>query len=87
VGYFLWREAKNNRGTVTAAESEPALEAAHRLNAHTVIEAAFSTASRKDLEYLHAMAQDEGPSTVGIIGDERANYSSRSMTASALGPR
>lgn len=29
VGYVLWREAENNNGTVTAAEADRAVQAAH----------------------------------------------------------
>jgi hypothetical protein len=93
VGYFLWREAENNTGTVTATESERAITAAHRRNARTVIEAALSTASPKDLEFLRAMAQDDGPSVAGDIGERLqaktnlvANYRSRLLAAGLIEP-
>jgi hypothetical protein len=93
VGYFLWREAENNNGTVTAAEAERAIDAAHRRNARTVIEAALSTASAKDLEFLHAMAQDDGPSIAGDLGERLnartnlvANYRSRLLAAGLVEP-
>lgn len=88
VGYFLWREAENNNGSVTAAEADRAIQAAHRRNARTVIEAALSTASGKDLDFLRAMAQDDGPSIAGDIGQRLqaktnlvANYRSRLLAA------
>lgn len=93
VGYFLWREAENNNGKVAASESHRAIDAAHRRNARTVIEAALSTASPKDLEFLHAMAQDDGPSVAGSIGQRLnaktnlvANYRSRLLAAGLIEP-
>lgn len=93
VGYFLWREAENNNGAVTAAEADRAVQAAHRRNARTVIEAALSTASGKDLDFLRAMAQDDGPSIAGDIGQRIkaktnlvANYRSRLLAAGLVEP-
>lgn len=93
VGYFLWREAENNNGAVTAAEADRAVQAAHRRNARTVIEAALSTASGKDLDFLRAMAQDDGPSIAGDIGQRLkaktnliANYRSRLLAAGLVEP-
>jgi hypothetical protein len=93
VGYFLWREAENNNGAVTAAEADRAVQAAHRRNARTVIEAALSSASGKDLDFLRAMAQDDGPSIAGDIGQRLkaktnliANYRSRLLAAGLVEP-
>lgn len=93
VGYFLWREAENNNGAVTAAEADRAVQAAHRRNARTVIEAALSTASGKDLDFLRAMAEDDGPSIAGDIGQRLkaktnliANYRSRLLAAGLVEP-
>lgn len=93
VGYFLWREAENNNGAVTAAEADRAVQAAHRRNARTVIEAALSTASGKDLDFLRAMAQDDGPSIAGDIGQRLkaktnliANYRARLLAAGLVEP-
>ncbi|MEV7135501.1 hypothetical protein AB0N24_21750 [Arthrobacter sp. NPDC093128] len=44
-----------------------AAAAAIRRNERVVIEAALATASKKDLEFLHAMAVDEGTSTAADI--------------------
>jgi hypothetical protein len=93
VGYYLWREAENNGGSVTAEALDRAVAAAHRRNARTVIEAALSTASQKDLDFLRAMAEDEGPSTAGDIGQRLAartnvvaNYRARLMAAGLIEP-
>ncbi|MFP5017748.1 ATP-binding protein [Paenarthrobacter ureafaciens] len=93
VGYFLWREAENNNGTVTDAEADRAVQAAHRRNARTVIEAALSTVSAKDLQFLRAMAQDDGPSIAGDLGKRLkaktnlvANYRSRLLAAGLVEP-
>jgi hypothetical protein len=67
VGYFLWREAENHDGALSPAAVDRALAAAIRRNERVVIEAALAAASRKDLEFLHAMAVDEGTSTAADI--------------------
>ncbi|MFJ5695125.1 ATP-binding protein [Arthrobacter sp. NPDC093125] len=67
VGYFLWREAENHDGTLSPAAVDRAIAAAVRRNERVVIEAALATASAKDLEFLHAMSVDEGPSTAADI--------------------
>ncbi|MDN4643908.1 ATP-binding protein [Arthrobacter sp. PsM3] len=67
VGYFLWREAENHDGSLSSGTVDRAIAAAIRRNERVVIEAALATASGKDLEFLHAMAVDEGPSTIGDI--------------------
>ncbi len=92
VGYFLWREAENNEGTLEAAQVGRAIEAANRRNARTVIEAALSTASPKDMEFLRAMAEDDGPSAAGDIGQRLggaktnlvANYRTRLLAAGLI---
>lgn len=91
VGYFLWKEAENNQGNLTPETVERAIEAASRRNARTVIEAALATTSPKDLDFLHAMAQDGGPSIAGDIGRRIgartnlvANYRSRLLAAGLI---
>lgn len=91
VGYFLWREAEINQGTLTEAEVELAIYAAHRRNARTVIEAALAAASPKDLDFLHAMAEDDGSSTAADIGrrigsrtNVVANYRARLLAAGLI---
>lgn len=89
VGYFPWREAELNHGVLTEAAVNRAIDAAHRRNARTVIEAALAAASPKDLDFLHAMAEDDGPSTAADIGrriasrtNVVANYRARSRILS-----
>jgi hypothetical protein len=93
VGYFLWKEAEINQGILTAATVERAIGAAHRRNARTVIEAALATVSPKDLDFLHAMAEDDGPAVAGDIGRRIgaranlvANYRSRLLAAGLIEP-
>jgi hypothetical protein len=68
VGYFLWREAEVSGGALDDAAVDRAIDAGRRRHARTVIEAALSTVSEKDLEFLRAMAVDDGPSVLGDIG-------------------
>jgi hypothetical protein len=91
VGYFLWREAENNDGALTADEVNLAIRAAHRRHARTVIEAALSAASARDMDFLRAMADDDGPSTAADIGRRIkaktnlvANYRSRLLAAGLI---
>lgn len=68
VGYFLWREAENHNHSLTAPAVDRAITAAVRRNERVVIEAALATASAKDLEFLHAVAIDDGTTTTaGLI--------------------
>jgi len=91
VGYFLWREAETQAGALGTEAVQRAIEAAHRRNARTVIEAALATASAKDREFLAAMAVDDGPSLAGDIGRRLgaktnlvANYRSRLLAAGLI---
>lgn len=91
VGYFLWKEAENAKGKVDDTAVALAIDAANRRHSRTVIEAALSTASQKDLEFLHAMAEDDGPSVAGDIGRRIgaktnlvANYRSRLLAAGLI---
>jgi hypothetical protein len=68
VGYFLWQEAEKISPVLTEGMVDEAVAAARRRNGRVVIEAALSTASRRDLDFLEAMAEDDGPSTTGDIG-------------------
>ncbi|WP_262106410.1 ATP-binding protein [Arthrobacter sp. Marseille-P9274] len=93
VGYFLWREAEAGNGTVTPEAAGRAIEAADRRNARMVIEAARSALSPKDLEFLDAMAQDDGPSIMGDIARRldakpplASNYRTRLVAAGLIEP-
>lgn len=91
VGYFLWREAEGNQGSLTSETVDRAIAAANRRNVRTVIEAALAAASPKDLDFLAAMAEDDGPSLAGDIGRRIgaktnlvANYRSRLLAAGLI---
>ncbi|MEA5455921.1 ATP-binding protein [Sinomonas sp. JGH33] len=70
VGYSLWQEAE--AGPLTADAVGRAIAAARRRNERTVIEAALSTASARDMDFLAAMADDDGTSEAGEIGRRMA---------------
>ncbi|WP_240629821.1 AAA family ATPase [Specibacter cremeus] len=69
VGYFLWREAEKSSGVVDQAATTNAITAALRRNERVVLEAALSTASGRDVDFLCAMAQDEGSSIIGDVAE------------------
>ncbi|KHL01423.1 ATP-binding protein [Sinomonas humi] len=68
VGYSLWQEAEAGNGDLDDAAVARAIAAARRRNERTVIEAALSTATARDMDFLIAMAQDDAASEVGDIG-------------------
>lgn len=93
VGYFLWKESEQATAELDADAVQRAIDAAHRRNARTVIEAALSTASRKDLDFLRAMSIDDGPTAAGDIGHRLgakpntvANYRGRLIAAGLIEP-
>lgn len=68
-----------------------AIDAAIRRHEATVIEAALSTASDKDKDFLRAMAVDDGPVAAGDIGKRLdaksnvvANYRNRLIAAGLI---
>lgn len=67
VGYFLWKEAEKHDDSLSSTTVDRAIAAANRRNERVVIEAALATVSPKDLEFLHAMAVDDGTSTAANI--------------------
>ncbi|WP_427006749.1 hypothetical protein [Pseudarthrobacter sp. H2] len=73
VGYFLWGEAEKHQASLSSAAVDRAIAAAIRRNERVVIEAALATVSGKDLEFLHAMAVDDGTSTAADIGQRTAS--------------
>lgn len=93
IGYHLWQLAETTNDALTPADVDLALSAAHRRNARVVIEAALATASPKDLDFLQAMAQDDGPATTADIGrrlDDKkntiGNYRARLIDAGLIQP-
>lgn len=75
VGYFLWREAELNP-VMTEEAAAQAFAAARRRNARMVVEAAMSTLSGRDLDFLRAMAEDDESSTAKDIGQRMGVASS-----------
>jgi hypothetical protein len=73
IGYHLWQLAEATDAPLTAESVNLALAAAHRRNTRVVIGAALSTASPKDLDFLRAMAEDDGPSATADIGQRLGN--------------
>lgn len=67
VGYFLWQQAEAGE-VLDSAAVERAVAAARRRHERVVIEAALAPVSAKDLDFLRAMAQDNGVSEVSDIG-------------------
>ncbi|UFS57512.1 ATP-binding protein [Subtercola endophyticus] len=94
VGYFLWRECERTpNAQLGTARAQEAIAAAHRRNARTVIEAALSTLSHKDRDYLIAMTLDNQASASGDIArrlnlkpNAAANYRNRLLTAGLIEP-
>lgn len=91
VGYHLWQVAEATDRPLTAEDVGLAVAAARRRNTRMVIDAALASASPKDLEFLRAMAEDDGSSrTVDIgrrLGDARntvGNYRARLIDAGLI---
>ncbi|WP_236777652.1 hypothetical protein [Arthrobacter crystallopoietes] len=68
VGYHLWQVAESTNRPLEAEDVRVAVAAARRRNTRMVIEAALASASPKDLEFLKAMAEDDGPAKTADIG-------------------
>lgn len=93
VGYHLWQLAEASTAPLTKTDVDLALAAAHRRNTRVVIDAALSTVSPKDLDFLRAMAEDDAPATTADIGrrlgDQKntiGNYRARLIDAGLIQP-
>ncbi|WP_395405430.1 ATP-binding protein (plasmid) [Arthrobacter sp. UC242_113] len=93
VGYFLWQEAERNPDSLDPDAVERAVSAARRRNERVVIEAALSTTSGRDQDFLRAMAEDSGPSSTMDIGRRTGmrpnavgNYRTRLLDAGLIEP-
>ncbi|WP_308492459.1 ATP-binding protein [Microbacterium terrisoli] len=93
VGYHLWQLAEATEGPLTAEDVDLALTTAHRRNTRVVIDAALSTVSPKDLDFLRAMSVDDTASTTADIGrrlgDQKntvGNYRARLIDAGLIQP-
>jgi hypothetical protein len=91
IGYQLWRQAEINDLALETDNVSDAIAAARRRHEMTVIEAALSTTSEKDRDFLHAMAEDDGPVAAGDIGKRLnaksnvvANYRARLIAAGLI---
>ena len=91
VGCHVWQLAEATDASLTGENVQLALSAAHRRNTRVVIDAALSTVSRKDLDFLRAMSEDDGPATTADIGrrlgDRKntiGNYRARLIDASLI---
>jgi hypothetical protein len=93
VGYYLWREAEIASDNLDAEAVARAVIAARRRNERVVIEAALSTTSGRDRDFLQAMAEDLGPSSTANIGTRTGlrpnavgNYRTRLIDAGLIEP-
>lgn len=93
VGYYLWQEAESGLGILDAAAVDRAVAAARRRNERVVIEAALSTTSGRDRDFLQAMAEDSAPSSTTDIGKRTGmrpnavgNYRTRLLDAGLIEP-
>jgi hypothetical protein len=93
VGYYLWQEAESGLGSLDAAAVDRAVAAARRRNERVVIEAALSTTSGRDRDFLQAMAEDSAPSSTTAIGKKTGmrpnavgNYRTRLLDAGLIEP-
>ncbi|MEW1808387.1 ATP-binding protein [Pseudarthrobacter sp. NPDC080039] len=91
IGYQLWRQAEINDLTLEAENVTQAIAAARRRYEMTVIEAALTTASAKDKDFLRAVAEDDGAVAAGDIGKRLnaksnvvANYRARLIAAGLI---
>jgi len=91
VGYHLWQVAETAAGQLQPEHVQMAISAARRRNTRMVIGAALAAATPKDLEFLRAMADDDGPSRTADIGqrlgDARntiGNYRARLIDAGLI---
>src|SRR5699024_7267985 len=93
VGYHLWQLAESKEAPLTRAEVDLAVAAAHRKNTRVVLAAALATASPKDIEFLQAMAEEDGRSSTADIGRRLGdakhtigNYRARLIDAGLVQP-
>ncbi|MHA3722322.1 ATP-binding protein [Leucobacter sp. HY1910] len=93
VGYHLWQMAEAKSGPLEEVDVDLALAAAHRRNTRVVLAAALATASPKDLDFLRAMSEDDGPSNTADIGrrlgaarNTIGNYRARLIDAGLVQP-
>lgn len=93
VGYHLWQESEKASDDLDAEAVARAVAAARRRNERVVIEAALSTTSGRDRDFLQAMAEDRRASSTTDIGARTGmrpnavgNYRTRLMDAGLIEP-
>ena len=93
VGYHLWQLAETTAGPLVAEDVQAAIDAAHRRNTRVVINAALATTSEKDMDFLYAMAIDDGVTSTTDIGKRLGNrpntignYRARRIDAGLIQP-
>lgn len=91
IGYHLWQVAETAPAPLQPEQVNLAISAARRRNSRMVIGTALAAATPKDLEFLRAMAEDDGPSRTADIGrrlgDARntiGNYRARLIDAGLI---
>lgn len=91
VGYHLWQVAESAGQPLGIEDIELAVSAARRRNTRMVIDAALASATPKDLDFLRAMAEDDGTSRIADVrnrlGDARntvGNYRARLIDAGLI---
>jgi len=93
IGYFMWREAEKGGGTLTDDAAGRAITAGLQRNIRLVVGPAIAGASRRDMDYLRAMAMDEQVSSTANIATRMgakltlaANYRARLIDAGLIEP-
>ena len=66
VGYYLWR-LSYGREEITVQDALEAARLSHRELANSIIEPTLGELTQRELEYVTAMAQDEGPSSTSDV--------------------
>ena len=66
IGYSAWRYAKDEK-ELTRAHVEKAIRRSYQEMEHSVVQPTLRECSQREVEYLAAMAADEGPSITSDI--------------------
>ena len=66
IGYSAWRYAKDD-GELTRAHVEKAVRRAYQEMEHSVVQPTLRECSQREVEYLAAMAVDDGPSITSDV--------------------
>lgn len=82
VGYHVWRAGKNGESpdSISVADAQRGIEQANREFISTVLETALSDLPLRSMEYLLAMAQDDGASSTAEVA-RRIGVKASSVTS------